>query len=423
MAFSAEHFAAAIVEKLQAGGHVAYFAGGCVRDRLMGRVPKDFDVATSARPQQVLALYPHSQKVGVAFGVVLVRERRGPGKEMAQVEVATFRSDGAYTDSRHPDSVRFTTAEEDAKRRDFSCNGLFWDPIRGELHDFVGGRKDIDEKILRAIGDPFRRFAEDHLRMLRAIRFAAKLEFAIEPATFAAIQSQAAQIRTVSKERIHDELCNILTHPARARAGSLLQTSRLLEHLWPAELFAQPERPRQWAALAALPVDADFVQALIGVYRECAEQHPARAGGSLQPGGGAIAQVLRQAFLLNNTETDDLAWLLDNLARLAAWESLSKAPLKRLIADPRWPRLAALFVALDLDPALRPTFEARMSELQREGAAPAPFVTGEVLIRLGASPGKRFKGWLESLYDRQLEGEFADAAAALAAAQGLIAGK
>ena len=175
--------AARVVEELRAGGHVAYFAGGCVRDMLLGLEPKDFDVATDAPPERVRKLFRNSQAVGAAFGVILVRTGG------SSVEVATFRSDGAYLDGRHPEHVRFTTAEEDARRRDFTINGLFFDPISGDVIDYVGGREDLAARWIRAIGEPGARFAEDHLRMLRAIRFAARFDFAIEANTAAAICS------------------------------------------------------------------------------------------------------------------------------------------------------------------------------------------------------------------------------------------
>ncbi len=421
MVMSAENLARGIVEKLQGAGHVAYFAGGCVRDRLMGRVPKDFDVATSARPEEVVRLFPRSQQVGASFGVVLVREKQGG--ETAQVEVATFRADGEYSDGRHPDSVRFTNAEEDARRRDFTCNGLFFDPVTGALHDFVGGRPDIQGKVLRAIGEAEARFREDHLRMLRAARFAAKLDFRIDDATFAAIQAHAPHIRTISKERIHDELANILAHSTRARAAAILHSSRLLEHLWPVELFPDPTLPRHWHGLEFLPPDMDFVLALIALYRDCASSpndHPGMVTPPFRYSGAAVAQFLRQALLLTNTETEDFAWLLDNSLFLAGWQSLSKAALKRLIADHRWPRLEVLFEAHHLRADLAPAFRARIAQLQAEGAAPEPLVNGATLIRLGAAPGPAFKKWLEVLYNRQLEGELRTQEEAVAAARALI---
>src|SRR4051812_6760839 len=202
--------AAAVVRRLRGAGHVAYFAGGCVRDLLLGRDPKDYDVATDAPPDRVRGLFRRTQAVGQAFGVILVYEGR------SQVEVATFRSDGAYLDGRHPTGVRFTTAEEDAQRRDFTINGLFLDPLKDaplddQVIDYVGGRADLRAGIVRAIGDPERRFGEDFLRLLRAPRFAARLGFTIEPNTAAAIRRHAAQLSRISPERVGEELRTMLT--------------------------------------------------------------------------------------------------------------------------------------------------------------------------------------------------------------------
>jgi tRNA nucleotidyltransferase/poly(A) polymerase len=416
-----EQLAMTILRRLQEAGHIAYLAGGCVRDRLMGRQPKDFDVATSATPEQVLRLFPRSQKVGVAFGVVLVRERASArGEPGAHVEVATFRSDGTYSDGRHPDEVHFTTPERDAQRRDFTCNGLFLDPPAaesgtasgaGRLHDFVGGRQDIAAKILRAIGEPAARFREDHLRMLRAVRFAARLEFAIDPGTRAAIEQHAAEIRSISKERIHDELAMILGHPTRGVAAELLRGTGLLAELWPRELLAGNPAGAAFRVLSALPAHADFTMALAALQWDLVQGNAPRVPGN-------AAELLRRDLLLSNTETADLEWLLRQLAVLPEWRTFSKATFKRLLADPRWPRLATLFLALQ--PEDPTSFQRQAAALQAEGAAPPAFVSGGTLIELGASPGPQFKRWLEELYDRQLNNEFADAAAALNAARALI---
>ena len=228
---SSEPLARTIVQTLQRAGHIAYFAGGCVRDRLMQRPPSDFDVATSARPEEVLKLFPRAQHVGAAFGVVLVRDHK------FHVEVATFRAEGAYSDGRHPDQVTFTNAQEDAKRRDFTCNGLFFDPIAGELHDFVGGQQDIQNRVLRAIGDAQQRFGEDHLRLLRAVRFAAKLDFDIEKKTWQAMRMLADRIREISRERIGEEVRLILEHPTRLQGLRLLTLVDLIGWIWPPELW------------------------------------------------------------------------------------------------------------------------------------------------------------------------------------------
>src|SRR5688500_11404903 len=226
--------ALAVLLRLREAGHVAYFAGGCVRDELMGLRPKDYDVATDAPPPRVRELFTQTQAVGAAFGVILVRHRR------SIVEVATFRTDVSYEDGRRPTAVRFTTAEEDAKRRDFTINGLFLDPVENRVIDYVGGQEDIRGKVLRAIGNADERFAEDLLRLLRALRFASRFDLRIDPATADAISRHAQQLARISPERIADELRAMLTPPARADAWTKLVEHgldrvifRLLELPWP----------------------------------------------------------------------------------------------------------------------------------------------------------------------------------------------
>lgn len=429
MGSRAENLARLIVERLQGAGHVAYFAGGCVRDRVMGREPKDFDVATSALPEQVLALFPSSRHVGAAFGVVLVRERlrkadRPAGGEIApeQVEVATFRAEGAYSDGRHPDSVRFTDAREDAARRDFTCNGLFFDPVKMELHDFVGGQADIEKRILRAIGDPRHRFGEDHLRMLRAIRFAAKLDFQIDADTWRAMGDLAANISAISRERIGGELRLMLEHPSRASACALLHTSGLLLHNWPPALWPAPSPDGDcfvafdFSPLAELPAQTAFVPALVRLH-EIVSAAP--------PDPAIAAEKLRERFALSNQETAEIQWLLAHLghtlpAAKNRLDHLRVSVLKRLMADPRWPQLLLLHRARPLEPEQVAAEDAVMAKAVAEGVAPEPFITGDVLISLGAAPGPAFKKWLEELYDRQLEKGFPDREAALAAAKRLV---
>ena len=223
-----ESLAGSIVRQLRAEGHSAWFVGGCVRDLLLGRVPKDFDVATSAVPAEILRLFPNSGEVGAHFGVVLVN-RAG-----AQVEVATFRSDLDYSDGRRPNAVHFESSpEKDVLRRDFTINALLLDPDTKDVLDYVGGRADLDARIVRAIGDPVRRFQEDHLRLLRAVRFAARLGFSIEPATFAAMQSLAPAIHHISIERVRDEISRILTEGGARRGFELLDSSGLLREVLP----------------------------------------------------------------------------------------------------------------------------------------------------------------------------------------------
>jgi poly(A) polymerase len=224
-------FALEITRKLRAAGFEALWAGGCVRDELLGIEPKDYDVATSATPDQIRDVFGRRRTlpIGAAFGVVTVLGPRAAG----QIEVATFRTDAAYSDGRHPDSVSFTDAEHDAQRRDFTINGLFFDPVENNVVDYVGGQEDLQRRLIRAIGDPRLRLGEDKLRMLRAVRFAATFNFAIDPETLRAIQEMASQITTVSAERIGMELRRILTGSNRVTALGLLRETRLLPHVLP----------------------------------------------------------------------------------------------------------------------------------------------------------------------------------------------
>ncbi|HUO11035.1 MAG TPA: CCA tRNA nucleotidyltransferase [Phycisphaerae bacterium] len=402
---SQENFAFQIVQRLQQAGHVAYWAGGCVRDRLMGGTPKDFDVATSARPEEVLTLFPRGQKVGVAFGVILVREKK------LQVEIATFRADGDYSDGRHPDSVRFTNAEEDAKRRDFTCNALFLDPTTSQLHDFVGGQRDIEAKILRAVGNPHARFAEDHLRMLRAVRFAARLSFTIDADTRLAIEELQKKIEGISRERIGEELRMMLEHPTRVAALDLLAS---FPGMFSAALgiTANPlAAERDWPVVSGLPAEASRALVLIAMLLDMEVAEFAET----------IA-TLRSRLMLSNDETDVMTWLSGKLPALEDWEDLSKATMKRMMADRWWRDLDALYRADPANADVLLAFGERVAMLQDEGVSPPPFVTGDVLIKLGVAPGPAFKGWLDALYDRQLNGEFSRKEDAVEAARKLLQG-
>jgi poly(A) polymerase len=339
--------------------------------------------------------------------VILVRQK---GR---QVEVATFRADGVYSDGRHPESVRFTTPQEDAQRRDFTCNGLFFDPVAGELHDFVDGRRDIEGKILRAIGEPGDRFAEDHLRMLRAVRFAARLGFSIEPGTRAAMEALQSRIATISRERIGEEVRMMLENSSRALAMELLAG---FDRMF-AEVFGFPVPPArletnelEWPILSGLPQNATRAVALMGLLLDC----------QILALAGAIA-TLRSRLMLSNDETAELTWLAEQWGALEEWETLTKARFKRLMADPRWPHADALYRAAPENAEQILAYSERTASLAEEGVAPAPLITGHELIQLGVSPGPVFRRWLDELYDRQLEGELQTREQALAAARVLIA--
>ena len=235
---AARRFAKNVVEKLRAAGYEALWAGGCVRDQLLEREPKDYDVATSATPEQVRDVFGRRRTlaIGAAFGVITVP---GKGNE-GQVEVATFRQDATYSDGRHPDSVKFSSAKEDAQRRDFTINGLFFDPLEDRVIDYVGGQDDLSKKVVRAIGDPDQRIGEDKLRMLRAVRFAATYDFELDAGTASAIRQRASEMTVVSAERIAEELRRMLSHPDRARAVSLLEAVDLLGVILPEANLRQP---------------------------------------------------------------------------------------------------------------------------------------------------------------------------------------
>jgi poly(A) polymerase len=393
-----------VLVALRNGGHTAYFAGGCVRDRLMGLPPKDYDVATSATPEQVLQLFPRSQKVGLAFGVVLVR-RQGQ-----QIEVATFRADGDYSDGRRPDSVRFTTAEEDARRRDFTCNGLFFDPLTETLHDFVGGERDIQARILRAIGNPAHRFAEDHLRMLRALRFAARLGFTIEAETRQAIDTLQSNILTISRERIGEEIRMMLEHPARVAAMELLAGFPAMFNGVFGFAVEGDATEHDWPTLSGLPARVDRAIALMAILRDAGVNDCRNQLGDL-----------RTKLVLSNTETEELVWLCDHLPLLEKWEDLSKPQFKRIMASLHWKDLEILYRADPVNAEQLFAFTERVESLLDEGVAPRPFITGNLLISLGAHPGPTFKDWLDQLYDQQLNGDLLNSEDAIAAARKLIA--
>ncbi|MGB0767867.1 MAG: CCA tRNA nucleotidyltransferase [Phycisphaeraceae bacterium] len=409
----ARQAATQIVAKLRDQGHTAYLAGGCVRDALLGHTPKDYDVATDATPDQVQALFTQSAAVGAAFGVVIVYRSATERRPRWVTEVATFRAEGAYSDGRRPDEVRFTTAEEDAKRRDFTINGLFAepDPDRPDrpeadrVIDFVDGRADLVARRIRAIGDAGDRFGEDYLRMLRAVRFAARLGFEIETKTQAAIRAHARYLGRISRERIGQELLAMLTGPAPAQALRLLQRLKLDAPT----LNEDPADPALNAS-TKLPEHASA---------------PARLAAWLIDRHGRDAdherliQRWRGALSLSNDHRDDLKKLLNALPTLEAWTTLPRAAQKRTAIQPHWDQALALFGAIGGD-AQRLADDAHALASDGIGLAPTPLVTGDDLIDLGHRPGPGFKTLLDEVYDQQLEGQLAtrdDALAYLAETQ------
>ena len=400
--------ALAVLLRLREAGHVAYFAGGCVRDLLLGRAPKDFDVATDAPPKRVRELFANTQAVGAAFGVILVRYRK------STIEIATFRAEGGYADGRHPSQVRFTTAEEDAKRRDFTINGLFLDPIENRVIDYVGGQEDLKSKVIRAIGKVEERFEEDHLRMLRAVRFASRFDFAIEPATAQAIARHAPQLIRISPERIAEELRIMLTPITRFAAYRMLEELHLRELIFrfypPTKLpevgdrsisvfnaVARSEPISFGLALAAAGLDHQLWHSLPGV-----DPRPLLERVAAQQ----LVHALRQSLKISNEESDDVLGALEGLAPLLRTQASSIATLKRFLArdTSKLSRLllAALGQTVLPDPRVQ-QLQQQFVSLEKSDVAPPPLITGDDLTAAGLAPGPLFKKVLDAVYDAQLE--------------------
>jgi len=398
-----------------------------VRDQLLGKRPKDYDVATNAVPNEVQTVFGsrRTQFVGASFGVVAVRGPRGAGT----IEVATFRRDEGYSDGRHPDRVVFSSPEEDAQRRDFTVNGLFYDPLQDQIHDFVGGRDDLARRVLRCIGDPSARFGEDKLRMLRAVRFATVLDFSVDPGTLTAIERHADELSLVSPERIGIELRKIFAHPSRVVGLDILRRSRLWSVMLPEYDPAPSDGSlRAWQqasdALGWLSDRASLAESLAAIL------HPllVLAGRDRLEGrvGEAIERLVAR-WRLTNDESSLARWLLENA------ESLWHAP------DEYWPRIQRLLVhpqarqLLEVNRALQQATaapvlaplewcEAKLAQ-PPELLNPAPLVTGNDLIRLGLAPGPELGTLLRNLRDHQLLGDLTSREAALQYARAAIVSK
>ena len=402
--------ALSVIDTLRAAGHVAYLAGGCVRDELLGLAPTDYDVATDATPDRIRSLFPRTAEVGASFGVVLVRDAG------ATIEVATFRSDGPYSDRRRPDSVTFSDPASDARRRDFTINALFLDPHaspESRVIDFVGGRADLESRVLRAVGDPDERLAEDHLRALRAVRFAARFQLALDRATEAAIRVHARELSGVSRERIGDELRRMLAHPTRWKAIGLLESLGL-----DVPVLAEPPRrvgglrsepPTGVGGMSEPPTGVGGTDPLLP-QRALSESFPAcLAAWALARGmelseaaADRLVAAWRPALCLSNDEADDLRGILRSVVHFTRdWDGWPVARQKRLAARP-W---ATSAVAL-LDPARAAAVAARIRQLAATpgGLAPPPMLDGDALIAAGFRPGPAFKSILDRVYDEQLEG-------------------
>jgi putative nucleotidyltransferase with HDIG domain len=426
---AAEH----IVERLRGEGFVACFAGGCVRDLLLGREPQDFDVATNAHPEAVLEMFPKTFAVGAHFGVVLVVDE-ADGSEFV-TEVATFRNDGAYSDGRHPDSVRFSdSAEEDVKRRDFTINGMLLDPLQlretGDIDsavlDFVGGRDDLQAGLVRAIGDPRLRFEEDKLRMLRGVRFAARFGFAIEERTAAAIRALASEIDQVSRERVRDELTRMLTEGHARRAFEFLDATGLLQQVLP-ELTKMHgvEQPPEFhpegdvwihtlLLLEKLPPDASPALAWGALLHDVGKPATFRRApdrirfdGHVEVGVRIAEEILRR-LRFSLEETSQIISLIENHMRFGDVHKMKESTLKRFFRLPKFEEHLALhrmdalssFGNLDNYEFAKEKYET----LPEEQVRPQLLVTGRDLIDAGYRPGPQFKEMLALAEDAQLEG-------------------
>ena len=384
-------FALDCVRRLRGAGFEAYWAGGCVRDQLLGTPPKDYDVATNAAPEQIRALFGRRRTlaIGAAFGVITVLGPRGAG----QVEVTTFRQDAPYSDGRHPDRVTFTSAEADASRRDFTINGLFYDPVGQQVIDFVGGQEDLRRRVIRAIGQPDHRFGEDKLRMLRAVRFAARLEFELEPRTAEAVRQMAPQITVVSPERLAMEMRLMLVDPHRATAVRLLLDTALAPAVLP-EIVPQDDGHRQRLEHALAMLDRlrqpGFPLALAVLLHEQVDT----------PGAEAVCSRWR----LSNKETARVVWLVEHHAALAGCRSARWSAVQPLAISAGIEDLLALEEARRLGSEDAAHFRSLLAQ-PRQTLDPPPLVTGDDLLRHGVRAGPQYKTLLQRIRDAQLDGE------------------
>ena len=390
---SPRQFALEVVRELRAADFEAYWAGGCVRDELLGREPKDYDVATNATPEEIRSVFPRRRTLalGAAFGVITVLGPRSGG----QVEVATFRQDAGYSDGRHPDSVRFSSARHDAQRRDFTVNGLFYDPVAQRVIDYVGGQEDLDRRVIRAVGDPVERFSEDKLRMLRAVRFSAAYQFSLEPNTLEAIRRMASEITLVSPERISTEMQRILVDGNRAMGMRLLLETGLAAAILP-EVVPSDER-----------LIRSFEQTLRVIDQFNAPGFSLVLASLLHNRvDSADAEQVCRRWRLSNRQTDRVTWLVENHvaldgARTKPWSELQKTLVTQGIGDLLALSEAECRVAgvdtQDID-RCRSLLERPAEELD-----PPPLLTGDDLISHGVVPGPNYGFLLQRVRDAQLD--------------------
>jgi poly(A) polymerase len=418
---SEREFAVTVVRRLRQAGHQALWAGGCVRDELLGRVPKDYDVATDATPEQVRRLFRRTVAVGAAFGVVEVL-----GPRPLKVQVATFRSDVSYSDGRRPDQVVFSSPREDAERRDFTINGMFFDPIDNRLIDYVGGRADLEARTLRAIGDPATRFREDKLRLLRAVRIATGFDLTLDPATADAVRAMAAQIVVVSAERIAEELRRLLTYRQRARGLKLLDDTGLAAVLLP-EVAAMKGIPQGLPAaptgdlwdhvmrvLDLLGAGVSFPLAFaallhdVGKPRTIARTAERYTFYHHEHVGRDVASEICLRLKLSNEERERVEWLVEKHQYLADAAQMRPAKLKQVLIHPGIRELLALHRADALASAHGTEHVAYCERLLAQWTEadlnPPPLLTGDDLKAHGLEPGPVFKRLLDAVREAQLDG-------------------
>jgi poly(A) polymerase len=432
---AAQQFAVSVIRTLRDRGHQAYLCGGCVRDLLLHRQPADYDVTTDATPDQVMRIFPETYAVGAQFGVVLVPLPKAddpvpdaPASSKSNaIEVATFRSDVSYSDGRHPDAVRFSRdPREDVERRDFTINGLLMDPISGEVLDFVGGRADLDARLIRTIGEPRQRFTEDKLRMLRAVRFAARFDYQIDPATFTAIQHMARLIHQVSCERVRDELTKMLTEGHARRAFLLLDASNLLHEVLP-EISGMKavEQPPQFhpegdvfvhtlLLLQNLPHPCPATLAWGALLHDVGKPPTFRVApdrirfdGHVEVGMKMAEEICRR-LRFSNDDTEQILALVQHHMRFGQITLMKESTLKKFLRMPKFEEHLDLH-RMDCqsshgDLSSYRFAQEKLAAIPPENMRPAPLVTGDDLIAAGYTPGPRFKEILSAVEDAQLEG-------------------
>ena len=412
--------ARSIVERLQRAGFTAFYAGGCVRDMLLGARPHDYDIATDAQPEQVRKLFPRTVAVGAHFGVICVLEGS------AEFQIASFRADGLYIDGRHPETVTFSTPEQDAQRRDFTINGVFFDPITQQLIDYVGGQQDLAARSLRAIGNPADRFREDRLRMLRAVRFSTVLGFDIDPATWRAVCEHAPHIHEVSAERIREELVKIFLSPRRVRGFDLLDESGLLREILPEiEALKGCEQPPQFhpegdvfvhtrIMLGLLPAQVSVPLVFSVLFHDIGKPPTfatdpdgrIRFSGHDKVGAEMTEEIMTR-LRFSRAEIDATVEIVANHMVFKDVQQMRVAKLKRFLARPHLDEELELHrVDCTSSHGMLDNFEflkAKREEFGSEPLIPPPLVTGRDLIALGLPPSPRFTEILEAVQSRQLE--------------------